>query len=286
MRRQQQHRLAQPTIAIPSGLAHGLLSCAEWTGVPLATILDESGLDDDASWLIAEGADAFAMHISLPLKQARAEGLLALYQNGERIRPENGYPLRLVLPGWEGVTHVKWLRRIYISKRPAMARNETSRYTELQPDGRARQFSWRIGVKSIITTPSAGMVVPGPGRVQISGLAWSGAGRIKTVQISTDGGTHWQDARLDEPVLPCSLTRFRHDLDWKGQPLTLRSRAIDENGNTQPSRKELTKKQGRAGYYHYNGIIIWQLDNDGKVTHIYDTTSQQTKEPSLDADWF
>ena len=271
----------------PVGLIHGLLSCAEWTGVPLAVVLDECGVNEDGSWLIAEGADAFAMHVSLPLQQARAEGMLALFQNGERLRPENGYPLRLVLPGWEGVHHVKWLRRLHVSRHPVMARNETSKYTELQTDGRARQFSRRMGVKSVITSPSPGMVAA-PGRLQISGLAWSGAGRIRSVQISTDGGRLWQNARLQEPVLPYCLTRFRYDLNWKGQRMTLQSRAVDDSGAIQPSRRELVQKHGRFGYYHYNGVVVWQLNESGAVSHIYDTAgaSDHSDAPGLDADWF
>ena len=211
-----------------AGYVHGLASCSEWTGIPLATLLQEAQPGEGAQWLIAEGADAFAMHISIPLEKAMDDAMLALYQNGERLRPENGYPLRLILPGWEGVLNVKWLRRLELTDRPAMARNETARYTDLLPSGKARMFSFVMDAKSLITSPSSGMVLrQRPGLYQITGLAWSGRGRIRQVEVSADGGGTWAPAELQEPVLPKSFTRFRIPWQWSGAPSILKSRAVD-----------------------------------------------------------
>jgi len=251
-----------------AGYLHGMASCSEWTGVPLSTILDEAGVAPEARWLVLEGADAIAMNVSLPLHKAMDDCLLALYQNGERLRPENGYPLRLLVPGWEGVLNVKWLRRIELSREPVMARNETSRYTELQPDGKARQFTFVMGVKSLITTPSPGAVLS-KGLHELRGLAWSGHGRIKKVEISVDGGKTWTQAELQTPVLPQCFTRFRLPWQWRGQATVLKSRATDEAGNVQPERKKLIAERGRAGYFHYNAIVAWSLDSDGELSHVY-----------------
>ncbi|MBL0719955.1 sulfite dehydrogenase [Piscinibacter sp. Jin2] len=254
----------------PVGSFHGLISTSEWTGVPLRLLLDEAGVDAQATpWVIAEGADAFAMQASLPLAKLRADGLLALWQNGEPIRPEQGYPMRLILPGWEGVTQVKWLRRLTLSAEPVMARNETSKYTELQADGRARQFTWAIGVKSLLTTPSHGQRLDERGTYQLSGLAWSGAGRIRKVEVSADGGRSWAEAALDGPVLPRCTTRFRAAWRWDGQPAVLQSRATDETGAVQPSRAALLAARGRNGYFHYHAIVSWGVDEEGAVRHVY-----------------
>ena len=260
------HRLPQQTQA---GSLHGLASCSEWAGVPLALLLDEAGLDPSASWLIAEGADAAAVEVSVPLAKARNDCLLALYQNGERIRPENGYPLRLIVPGWEGVLNIKWLRRLEVANQPVMARNETARYTELLPSGKARMFTFVMDAKSVITTPSPGQTLHGKGVYEIRGLAWSGRGRIRAVEVSTDGGTHWAEAQLQEPVLPLAFTRFRMAWEWSGAPTVLKSRAFDETGYVQPERSALIAERGRNGYFHYNAIVCWQVDEDGEVTHVY-----------------
>jgi sulfane dehydrogenase subunit SoxC len=260
------HQLAQQTRA---GYLHGLASCSEWTGVPLALLLDEAGADPAASWLIAEGADAAAVQISLPLAKARKDCLLALYQNGERIRPENGYPLRLIVPGWEGVLNIKWLRRLEVASQPVMARNETARYTELQPSGKARMFTFVMQAKSLITSPSPGHRLDGRGVYEIRGLAWSGLGRIRSVDVSTDGGAHWAPAQLQEPVLPMAFTRFRTAWDWSGVPTVLKSRATDESGTVQPERAALIAQRGRHGYFHYNAIVCWQVDEDGELSHVY-----------------
>ena len=251
------------------GSFHGLVSCSEWTGVPLGLLLDEAGLDAGAAWGVAEGADAFAMQVSLPLARLRDDAIVALYQNGERIRPEHGYPLRLVVPGCEGVLNVKWLRRLHITDQPVMARNETAKYTELQPDGKARQFTQVMEAKSLITSPAHGQRLAGPSVYQITGLAWSGHGRVRRVEVSADGGKSWADARLDGPVLPRCLTRFRAAFKWDGKPVVLKSRATDETGYVQPERAALVKERGSNGYFHYNAIVAWAIDEDGAVTHVY-----------------
>ena len=256
-------------IQTPVGYFHGLASCSEWTGIPLSTLLDEAGLEPDARWLIAEGADAAAMNISIPVEKALDDTLVALYQNGERIRPENGYPLRLILPGWEAVLNVKWLHRLQAAKEPVMARNETSKYTELQPSGKARQFTFLMDAKSLITQPSPGYKLRGPGLYQISGLAWSGRGMIRKVEVSADGGKSWAEAALQEPVLAKSFTRFRLPWRWDGSPLVLKSRAIDETGYQQPERASLIAERGRNGYFHYNAIVSWAVAPDGSLSHVY-----------------
>ena len=256
-------------IQTPAGYFHGLASCAEWTGVPLATLLDEAGLLPEARWLIAEGADAAAMNISIPVEKALDDTLVALYQNGERIRPENGYPMRLILPGWEAVLSVKWLHRLQAAKEPVMARNETAKYTELQPDGKARQFTFLMDAKSFITHPSPGYRLRGPGLYPISGLAWSGRGKIRKVEVSADGGQSWAEAALQEPILSKCFTRFRLPWRWDGSPRILKSRAIDETGYQQPERATLIAERGRNGYFHYNAIVSWAVAADGSLSHVY-----------------
>lgn len=270
-----------------AGYFHGLASCSEWTGVPLAVILHECGVTKKAKWLIAEGADAFAMNISIPLEKAMDDTLLALYQNGERIRPENGYPLRLILPGWEGVLNVKWLRRLKLTDQPIMARNETSKYTELQPSGKARMFTFVMEAKSLITSPSANMVLKQPGLYQITGLAWSGRGKIKKVEVSADGGKTWAEAALQGPVLDKCFTRFRIPWQWHGKPAVLKSRCTDETGYVQPERDKLIAERGRHGFFHYHAIVTWQVDENGLVTHIYDgkEESEKTGDINIDTGW-
>ena len=253
----------------PVGSIHGLISCSEWTGVPLSHLLNEAGLDSRATWAVAEGADAVAMNVSLPVAKLMDDCIVALYQNGEAIRPENGYPLRLIAPGWEGVLNVKWLHRLLLTDQPVMARNETAKYTELQPDGRARAFTFVMDVKSVITSPSAGQRLAGPDVYELRGLAWSGHGRIRRVEVSADGGRSWAEAALQEPVLPRCLTRFRAAWKWNGDPAILKSRATDEAGNVQPERTALVKQRGSNGYFHCNAIAAWGVDDDGSVTHVY-----------------
>lgn len=269
------------------GYFHGMVSCSEWSGVPLRLLLDEAGVAPRADWLVAEGADAFGMTVSLPLAKAREDCLLALYQNGERLRPEQGYPLRLLVPGWEGVLNVKWLRTLTLTTEPVMARNETARYTELQPDGTARMFTYVMDVKSLLTRPSAGMRLDGPGFYELSGLAWSGRGRIARVEVSADGGATWADAALGEPVLPQCFTRFRAPWRWDGKPSVLQSRATDETGAVQPTRAALIAARGRQGYFHYNAIVSWQVEADGALSHVYvdaPTDAAPAADP-FDADW-
>ena len=253
----------------PVGSIHGLVSCSEWTGVPLSLLLNEAGLDSRATWAVAEGADAVAMNVSLPVGKLMDDCIVALYQNGEAIRPENGYPLRLIAPGWEGVLNVKWLHRLLLTDQPVMARNETAKYTELQPDGRSRAFTFVMDVKSVITSPSAGQRLAGPDVYELRGLAWSGHGRIRRVEVSADGGRSWAEAALQEPVLPRCLTRFRAAWKWNGDPAILKSRATDEAGNVQPERTALVKQRGSNGYFHCNAIAAWGVDDDGSVTHVY-----------------
>ena len=256
-------------IQTAAGYFHGLVSCAEWTGVPMSVLLEEAGLKASAKWLVAEGADKFAMHVSVPLEKIIDDAFIGLYQNGERLRPENGYPARLIVPGWEGVLHVKWLQRMELSAEPAMARNETARYTELGRDGRARMFTFVMEAKSLITSPSATQSLHGPGWYEISGLAWSGRGKIAAVDVSVDGGESWHEAVLDQPVLPRHFTRFRLPWNWDGSVTVLKSRARDETGYVQPEREVLVEQRGRHGYFHYNAQVAWEVDSEGYVSHVY-----------------
>jgi sulfane dehydrogenase subunit SoxC len=248
---------------------HGLISCAEWTGVPLATLLDEAGVEPAAKWVIAEGADAAAMSRSIPLAKCLDDAFICLYQNGERVRPANGYPIRLLLPGFEGNMNVKWLRRLKLAEAPAMTKDETSKYTILLKDGKAWQFVFPIEVKSIITQPSPGLVLRGQGFYEISGLAWSGNGRIAKVEVSADGGRSWAPAALQEPVLSRAVTRFRAPWQWDGGPAVLGSRATDETGMMQPTRAALAAERGLRGAYHYNAIANWRIDEKGEASNVY-----------------
>jgi sulfane dehydrogenase subunit SoxC len=246
-----------------------MVSCSEWTGIPLKLLLNEAQLQPQAKWLIAEGGDASLMNVSLPIEKAINDCFVALYQNGERIRPENGYPLRLIVPGWEGVVNVKWLQRLHIANQPSMSRNETAKYTELLPSGKAQQFSFFMSAKSIITNPSFGHQLNRFGLYQISGLAWSGRGKITRVEVSADHGQTWLDAELQEPILSMCFTRFRIPLEWHGQAIVLSSRATDETGYVQPTRTELIAQRGRHGYFHYNAIVNWALSAQGQISHVY-----------------
>ena len=251
------------------GFLHGLVSCSEWTGVPLSILLDEAGVDPAASWIMAEGADAAAMNRSVPLAKAMDDALLALYQNGERLRPEQGYPLRLFLPGYEGNMSIKWLHRIKVTAAPSMTREETSKYSDLMPDGRTVLFSYPMDVKSVITSPSPGLVLKGSGLYQISGMAWSGLGRIARVEVSADGGATWAEAALCEPVLDKAVTRFRMAWRWDGAEAVILSRAMDETGAVQPTRDAIIAAKGRKFAYHYNAIQAWGIDRDGEVSNVY-----------------
>jgi sulfane dehydrogenase subunit SoxC len=233
--------------------------------VRLSTLLDETGADPSARWLIAEGADGAAMTRSLPLDRILDRALVVYAQNGERLRPENGYPLRLIVPGFEGNTNIKWLRRLKLVKAPEMTREETSKYTSLLPNGCARQFVFEMDAKSVITRPSAGHRLSAHGYYPVSGYAWSGRGRIRRVDVSTDGGKTWREARLTSTVHDRALTRFEADWTWRGEPADLQSRAIDETGYVQPTREALAAARGLNSQYHYNGIQNWHVGADGEV---------------------
>ena len=262
--------LLSPT-PVPQGCGelHGLISASEWTGVPLSILLDEAGVSREARWLVAEGGDAAMMTRSVPLTKAFDDALIALYQNGERLRPENGYPARLFLPGYEGNMSVKWLRSIAVTAQPAMSRDETSKYTDLQADGMARMFTFDMAVKSVITSPSPGLVMHQPGLYQISGIAWSGGGKIARVEVSADGGKSWAEAAIDQPVLTKCLTRFRSAWRWDGAPTTLMSRAVDDAGEVQPTRAAYLENNGPSTNYHCNMIQAWHVATDGGVTNVY-----------------
>jgi sulfane dehydrogenase subunit SoxC len=256
-------------LQIPAGALHGMVSCSEWTGIPLAVLLHEAGVESSATWLLAEGADASGMSRSIPLEKALDDAMIALYQNGERLRPEQGYPMRLLLPGWEGNMNVKWLRRLKLTDGPIYTKDETSRYTEPLPNGKARQFDFEMGVKSVITRPSSGMNLVDRGFHEISGIAWSRAGRIRTVEVSEDGGGRWQVAALQGEQLPKSLVRFRAPWNWNGTPALLQSRATDEKGNTQPTRSAFISAYAPDNRFHNNAIITWLVNADGGVKNVY-----------------
>jgi sulfane dehydrogenase subunit SoxC len=248
--------------------SHGLASCSEWTGVPLRILLEEAGLQRGAQWLVAEGADACKMSRSIPIYKAVSDVLVVYGQNGEALRPEQGYPLRLLVPGWEGNINVKWLRRIKLVDRPAYTKDETSKYTELLADGTARIFTFEMDPKSVITFPSGGHKLARPGQYEISGLAWSGRGRIRRVEISTDGGRSWNGATLQDPILPMAFTRFRLPWNWNGSETTIVSRAIDEKGFLQPRLEALVAARGANSNYHCNALKYWRVSNDGSVRNV------------------
>jgi sulfane dehydrogenase subunit SoxC len=209
------------------------------------------------------------MSHSIPLEKALDDAMVALYQNGERLRPEQGYPVRLLLPGWLGNANVKWLRRIKLLDTPMQAKDETSKYTDPTPDGKARQFTFVMGVKSVITQPSVGMSMQGPGWYEISGLAWSGAGKVSRVEVSADGGTSWREAALQEPIFSKSVTRFRLPWQWNGERALLQSRATDEKGRVQPARAEWLKQYMPQQRYHNNSMQTWAVDTDGSIANVF-----------------
>lgn len=246
---------------------HGLTSCSEWTGVPLSVLLHEGGVDPQATWIVAEGADGAAMTRSIPVHKCVEDVMVAYAQNGEALRPEQGYPVRLIVPGWEGSINIKWLRRIKVVDQPYQTREETAKYTDLMPDGTARQFTFVMEAKSVITCPSGGHKLPGPGFYEVRGLAWSGRGRIQQVQVSTDGGTTWYEAELQQPILPQCHTRFRFPWIWNGEETMLQSRCIDETGYVQPTREALIRIRGIHSNYHFNAIQSWKVGADRNVSN-------------------
>lgn len=245
---------------------HGLLSCAQWTGVPVAWLLDEAGIAPGAKWVAFEGADGSSHTRSVPIDKVMSDALICYAQNGEMLRPEHGYPVRLFVPGWEGNVSVKWLRRIKVGDQPWHFRSETARYTDPMPEGKWRQFSFMMECKSVITRPSGGMKLPGPGWHEIQGFAWSGNGSIRAVDVSLDGGRNWQEATLEAPILDRSLTRFRFRWNWDGAPATIMSRAVDSTGYVQPTVADIQKSRAIAGFVqHHNGVQPWSVAANGEV---------------------
>jgi len=257
-------------VAVPTvQYTHGMLSCSEWTGVPLATLLDEAGVDRrKAKFVLAEGADGAALTRTVSMQMALDDALVCYGQNGEMLRPEQGYPLRLLVPGVQGVSSVKWLRRIEVGDQLWNTREESLHYIDLMPGGIARQYTWIQEAKSVITSPSGGQVLLDRGYHEITGLAWSGRGKVRRVDVSTDGGRNWRTARLQEPVQSKALTRFRIDWTWNGAPALLQSRVIDETGFVQPKLRQLRAVRGTRSIYHNNAIQTWRVDATGEVSNV------------------
>ena len=248
---------------------HGMLSCSEFTGVPLSVLLDDCGFDrKNGKFVLAEGADGSGMTRTIAMDRALDDVIVAYGMNGEMLRPENGYPLRLVVPGIQGVSWVKWLRRIEVGDRPWNTKDETLHYVDLMPDGTHRQYTSIQECKSVITTPSGVQRLVGRGFYNISGLAWSGRGKVKRVDVSVDGGRNWRSARLESPVLSKALTRFNIDWTWDGNPALLQSRAIDDTGYVQPTARELRAARGTRSIYHNNAIQTWQVASAGEVSNV------------------
>ena len=248
---------------------HGLVSCSEWTGVPLSLLLDEAGVDPKAQWLLADGADPASVYRSIPLAKAMDDAMVCIYQNGERVRPSNGYPMRLLVPGFQGNMNIKWLRQLKLTEGPTMTRYETSKYSMLLNDGKVAQFKFPLDAKSVITRPSPGYVMNGPGFYEISGMAWSGNGAVKSVEVSADGGKSWAPAALSQLILPKAVTRFRMPWRWDGGPVVLQSRVTDTTGYVQPTRDALIAARGNKATYHFNGITSWNVSDKGDLTHVY-----------------
>ena len=248
---------------------HGMIHSVMYTGVPLRLLLEEAGLKTNAKWLMPEGADASAMTRSIPLQKALDDCLVAFKMNGEALRPEQGYPLRLVVPGWEGNMWIKWLRRIEVGDEPWHHREETSKYTDLMENGKARRFTWEMDCKSVITNPSPqAPILHDSGHTILTGLAWSGRGTISRVDITLDGGKNWHAARIDGPSFDKSMHRFYFEFDWDGKPLLLQSRAHDSTGYVQPTKDELRAVRGENSIYHNNGIQTWHVRENGEAENV------------------
>ena len=264
-------RSAQQPLETPQQ-THGATSCSEWTGVPLSLLLKEAGVQKGGTWLVAEGGDPPKHTRSLLTEKGMDDCIVAYAQNGEPVRPEQGFPLRLMVPGWEGNINVKWLRRIKVVDQPYMTFSEITAYTSLRPDGTARWYQFELGPKSVITRPSGGQKLPGKGFYEITGLAWSGGGAITGVEVSTDGGRSWKDAELQGPVHRIAHTRFRFGWNWDGQEAVLQSRCRDERGGVQPSLEALSKIWGASPDYwrshlsiHFNAIQPWRVTREGSL---------------------
>ncbi len=258
-------------VAVPTcQYTHGMISCSEFTGVPLKTVLDMCGVDyKRGRYVLAEGADGSSMTRTIPMELIEnGEVIVAYGQNGEMLRPENGYPLRLVVPGVQGVSWVKYLRRIEVGDQPYGAKDEVLHYVDLMPNGLHRQYSSIQECKSVITTPSGGQVLLDRGFYNITGLAWSGRGKVKRVDVSVDGGANWRTARLETPVLSKCLTRFNIDWVWDGRPALIQSRAIDDTNYVQPTYRQLRAVRGTRSIYHNNAIQTWLVQESGEVKNV------------------
>jgi sulfane dehydrogenase subunit SoxC len=258
-------------VAVPTvQYTHGMISCSEFTGVPLITLLELAGADfKQGRFVLAEGGDGSSMTRTIPMELITSGEVLVAYgQNGEMLRPENGYPLRLVVPGVQGVSWVKYLRRVEVGDQPYATKDEAIHYMDLMPDGKHRQYTSIQECKSVITTPSGGQVLLDQGFYNITGLAWSGRGKVRAVDVSTDGGRNWRKARLESPVLNKCLTRFSLDWVWDGKPALIQSRATDETGYVQPSSRQLRAVRGTRSIYHNNSIQTWLVQENGEVKNV------------------
>lgn len=248
---------------------HGMIHNLVYTGIPLKYLLDEAGVRTNGKWILPEGGDAAGMTRSIPIEKAMEDCLVAFKMNGEALRPEQGYPLRLVVPGWEGNMWVKWLRRIEVGDEPWHHREETSKYTDLLAGGKARRFTWVMDAKSVITNPSPqAPITHGRGPAVLSGVAWSGRGTIPRVDVTIDGGKNWYQARMDGPSFDKSMHRFYFEFDWDGSPLLLQSRAHDSTGYVQPTKDELRAFRGYESIYHNNGIQTWYVNEKGEAENV------------------
>jgi sulfane dehydrogenase subunit SoxC len=269
------HNQGNENMGLPVQFIHGMASCSEWTGVPLSVLLNEAGVKKEASWLVYEGADPGKFSHTMPLAKAMDDVIVAYGQNGEPVRVEQGYPIRMVVPGWEGPFNVKYLRHIKVTDQPYHTWNESMNHSVMRADigGKSRWYHYEWGPKSVITRPSAGLAIPGRGYVEITGLAWSGGGTVSKVDVSTDGGRSWKEAKLQAPVLPKAHTRFNFDWAWNGEEAVLLSRCTDDRGEVQPSRAELYKNWGIVGEeaqkpnraIHFNAMQPWKVARDGSV---------------------
>ena len=248
---------------------HGMIHNMEYTGVPLRLLLQEAGYDTAGKWVFVEGADASSNGRSIPMEKALDDVLVAFKANGEALRKEHGYPVRLVVPGWEGNMWVKWIRRIEVTNEPVESREETSKYTDTLEDGTSRKWTWAMDAKSVVTSPSPqAPITHGKGPLVITGLAWSGNGSITRVDVSRDGGKTWETARLAKPGEKMALTRFYLDVDWDGSEMLLQSRAMDETGYVQPTKAQLREVRGLNSIYHNNCIQTWWVRENGEAENV------------------
>jgi sulfane dehydrogenase subunit SoxC len=251
-------------------ITHGMLSSSEYTGVELKTILEDIGLKPEAKWMFSEGGDPASVGRSVPIEKVLDDAMLVYAMNGEALRPENGYPVRLLLPGWEGVLQTKWLRRLKFDDKAWWVREETTKYTHLLPDGHATMFNWVFESDSVITSPcpERGWEGRKPGPTKLSGIAWSGKGKIDKVDVTLDGGKTWHEAVITSEKLPKMITRFEFYFDWDGKPLIIGSRSTDETGYTQPEQQQLLDARGTEFIYHRNAIQYWEVKANGEVNNV------------------